>query len=158
MGNRCINEFFLFLCLISVLSCHSKFGVLEYYPLQEYEYSSEEQDLSFALEDFANLLIVNYWEGALEIQSAQPESVSHANRGPDIHNDLSVDGGWFTAQATHEPTQLKVKIDKNESNSPRHIEMYVDIVNRDASGKVTQKAGSGYHIFMHQAAAGTKIE
>ena len=34
--------------------------------------------------------------------------------------------------------------------------MYVDIVSRDASGKVTQKAGSGYHLLLHQAAAGTK--
>lgn len=158
MMKKSLKTLLLLLGLASMLSCQSKYGVLEYSPLQEYEYSSEGQVFSLALEDFANLLIVNYWEGAVEIQSTQPESVSHANRGPDTHNDLSVDGGWFTAQATHEPTQLKVKIDKNESNSPRHIEMYVDIVSRDASGKVTQKAGSGYHLLLHQAAAGTKIE
>ena len=155
---KTFNTALVFLGLASLLSCHSKFGVLEYSPLQEYAYSFDEQVISFPLEDISNMLIVNYWEGAVDLQTTQPESVSHVNRGPDIHNDLSVDGGWFTAQATHEPTQLTVRIDRNESNTPRHIEMYVDIVNRDASGKVTQKAGSGYHILMHQAAAGTKIE
>lgn len=150
MENLGSNKLFLLLYLASVFSCQSKYGALEYSPLQEYEFPSEEQLYSFDLEDFASLLIVNYWEGAVEIQSEQPELVRHANKGPDTHNDLSVDGGWFTAQATHEPTQLKVKIGKNENNSPRHIEMYVDIVNRDASGKVTQKAGSGYHFLLHQ--------
>lgn len=153
MDKLCLNKLFLLLYLASVFSCQSKYGVLEYSPLQEYEFASEEQVFSFDLENFANLLIVNYWEGAVEIQSTQPELISHAHSGPDIHNDLSVDGGWFTAQATHEPTQLKVIIDKNEGNSPRHMEMYVDIVNRDASGKVTQKSGSGYHILLHQAAS-----
>lgn len=152
MRNLCFKKLFLLLYLASVFSCQSKFGVLEYSPLQEYEFTSEEQFFSFALEDFANFLIVNYWEGAVEIQSTKPELVSHVNKGPSIHDDLSIDGGWFTAQTTHEPTKLEVKIDRNESSNPRHIEMYVDIVSRDASGKVTQKAGSGYHILLHQAA------
>ena len=125
---------------------------MEYSPLQEYEYSSDEQVFSFALEDFANMLVVNYWEGTVEMQSTQPELVGHANRGPNIHDDFYVEGEWFTAKATHEPLMLEVRIDKNESNSPRHIEMYVDIVSRDASGKVTQKSGAGYHIVLHQTA------
>lgn len=142
----------VFLGLACMFSCQSKFGVLEYSPLQEYEYSSDEQVFSFALEDFANMLVVNYWEGTVEMQSTQPELVGHANRGPNIHDDFYVEGEWFTAKATHEPLMLEVRIDKNESNSPRHIEMYVDIVSRDASGKVTQKSGAGYHIVLHQTA------
>lgn len=152
MRNFSLKQIILFPCLLcSILSCHSKYGAIEYSPLQEHEYSAEEQTITFAMEDFANMLIVNYWEGAADIQSKQPDLVSHANRGPDIYHDLSVEGGWFTVRATHDPTQLEVKIDKNESNKPRHIEMYVDLVSRDASGKVTQKAGLGYHFLLHQA-------
>ena len=142
----------VFLGLACMFSCQSKFGVLEYSPLQEYEYSSDEQVFSFALEDFANMLVVNYWEGTVEMQSTQPELVGHANRGPNIHDDFYVEGEWFTAKATHEPLKLEVRIEKNGSNSPRHIEMYVDIVSRDAAGKATQKSGAGYHIVLHQAA------
>ena len=140
------KKFLLILCLASLFSCSSKYGVLKYDPKQEYTFTSEKQTFCFPLEDFSTQLAIHYWEGSREL-------VKHTSTGHSEMIDFFLEGEWFTAQATHEiPTRLEIKLDKNESNNQRHMEIYVDIVNRNCRGKTTQKTGHGYHLFLHQAA------
>lgn len=141
----------LILFLVGTVSCESMYEVMEYYPLQEYSFNSEAQLFSIDVEDIVNRIAINYWEGAADEDWDLVQNAGNVPN-PNIKDDLLVDGGWFIAQATHEPLKLEVKIEKNESESPRHIEIYVDMVNRNGAGKITTKAGHGYHILLHQAA------
>lgn len=150
---RLFNQLFLLCILASMISCQSAFGVDEF-SLVEHELSSEEQFFSIDVEDIVYCLAANYWVGAVEIWDKQPELVQHGGTlAPNLRDDLFIDGGWFTAQATHEPLKVEVKIDKNEGDSPRHLELYVEVVYRNAAGKIdAREAGTGYHIILHQAA------
>ena len=152
MKNIYFKKLLLILCLISLFSCSSKYD-LEEPPLYDYELSSDEQVLSLAIKDYATELSIEYWEGALELHSTQPELVKHASWGAEYQSIIFVSGGWFTVQTTKEQiNKLEIKLEKNESTSPRHMEIYVDFGNKNRSGKTTQKTGHGYHLFLHQAA------
>ena len=160
MSNCLLKKLFLLLGLASVCSCQPKYGVLEYYPLQEFEFSSDPQVFSFDVEDIVHTIVINYWEGGKEVreqQSAQSSLVKHATVGPKIYEELHFDGGWFTILATNDPLRLEVDMDKNEGDQ-RHIELWVDMVGRTAAGKIkNSKAGPGYRIDLHQA-SGEKAE
>lgn len=144
-------------CLACLSSCVHKYGVLKYNPVQEYEFSSDAQVISLDVEDIVCEILVNYWEGEWDDWDRNPEIASHGDVGPNYRDDLFLAGDWFTVSATHEPLRLEMKIDKNEGDKPRQIEMYVDMVGRKAGEISIYKSGPGYEIHIHQA-AGVKTE
>lgn len=160
MGKCSIKTLFQLICLAclaSVNSCAHKYEVLEYYPV-EYEFSSDAQVISMDVKDIVNRIHVNYWDGEWDDWDRNPEIASHGLVGPNYQDDLYLDREWFTVSATHEPLQLEIKIDKNEGNKPRQIEMHVDMVGRKGNGQISSyKSGLGYEINIHQA-AGVKTE
>ena len=155
---KTLIQFICLACLVSMNSCAHKYGVLQYYPVQEYEFSSDAQTISLDVEDIVCRIHVNYWNGEWDDWNRSPEIASHGSVGPDYHVDWFLEEEWFTVSATQKPLRVEIKIDKNEGDKPRQIEMHIDMIGRTADGQISSyKSGPGYEIHIHQA-AGVKTE
>lgn len=140
-------------CLAALSSCVWKCEVDKFIPI-DYDISSDEQVIKVNVKDPVFAISVNYWEGDWDWWESDPNNKAKhcGSSSANGIRDYSYQGEWVSASSTVDPLSCELKIDRNESSSPRSIQMYVKTAGKK-NGKYTLSAlGAGYEIRVHQAA------